>query len=258
MWARNPAYFPPDESAAAHVSAPRHNTQASLSDEDEYLRCVARGKAIQERIAARETAVRTQSSSSSDRAANKPGAFQGIVNCLGKEPALEPPAVRRIVDVAADKDQWKEFLAGTDLQSAAPASAAVCKRNSSPKHIRGNSPGKGASSPAPAEVADPNQDQDRRAKESSSAEPQDLSKSDDESDSSSEDVDGGLFLENLEKLATSGDLDTVEGVRQAFVNAFGEEMLVSGGLSSTSLTSYFSALTFSIALSRITKTSKTK
>jgi hypothetical protein len=42
-------------------------------------------------------------------------------------------------------------------------------------------------------------------------------------------VDESLFLENLEKLAASGDLDTVEGVRQAFVNAFGEEMLVSGG-----------------------------
>ncbi len=33
----------------------------------------------------------------------------------------------------------------------------------------------------------------------------------------------------MEKLAASGDLDTVEGVKQAFVNAFGEEMLVCGG-----------------------------
>jgi hypothetical protein len=48
-----------------------------------------------------------------------------------------------------------------------------------------------------------------RAKESSSAEAQDLSKSDSESDSSSEEVDESLFLENLEKLAASGDLDTV-------------------------------------------------
>ncbi len=68
-----------------------------------------------------------------------------------------------------------------------------------------------------------------RAKEISSAEPQDLSKSDDGSDSSSEEVNENLFLENLEKLAASGDLDTVEGVKQAFINAFGEEMLVSGG-----------------------------
>jgi hypothetical protein len=42
-------------------------------------------------------------------------------------------------------------------------------------------------------------------------------------------VNEDLFFENLEKLAASGDLDTVEGVRQAFVNAFGEEMPVSGG-----------------------------
>jgi hypothetical protein len=68
-----------------------------------------------------------------------------------------------------------------------------------------------------------------RAKDSSSAEAEDLSKSDGESDSSSDEVDENLFLENLEKLAASGDLDTVEGVRQAFVNAFGEEMFVSGG-----------------------------
>jgi hypothetical protein len=169
MRARHEALFLPGKSATALVSAPRDNTQASLSDEDEYLQCVARGKAIQERIAAREIATRTQSSSSEeggrmkrlldrvetgkivieklraakeraaiaqasssnadedwtslnatfDRAANKPGAFQGIANRLDKDPALKPPAARRIVDVAADKDQWKEFLAGTDLQSAA-------------------------------------------------------------------------------------------------------------------------------------------
>jgi hypothetical protein len=108
MWARNPARFPPDESAAALVSVPKDNTQTTLSDEDEYLECVARGKAIQERIAAREIAAKTQSSSSNtdedwtslsatfDRAAKKPGAFQGIANRLDKEPALEPPAARRI------------------------------------------------------------------------------------------------------------------------------------------------------------------
>ncbi len=188
MLTRNAAHIPPDEtsasSAAVSVSVPKDNTQATLSDEDEYLQCVARGKAIQERIAAREIAARTQSSSSEeggrmkrlydrvdsanilidklraakekaastqasssntdedwtslsatfDRAANKPGAFQGIANRLVKDSALEPPAVRRIVDVAADKDQWKEFLAGTDLQSANQASAAVRERNSSPKH----------------------------------------------------------------------------------------------------------------------------
>ncbi len=200
-----------------------------------------RGKAIQGRIAARDIAARTQSSSSNtdedwtslsatfDRAANKPGAFQGIANRLDEIPGMKPPAARRIVDVAADKAQWKEFLAGTDLQSAAPASAAVCERNSSPKHIRENSPGKGARSPSPTEDPDPNQDQNMRAKESSSAEAEDLSKSDGESDSSSDEVDENLFLENLEKLAASGDLDTVEGVnKQAFVNAVGAEMLVSG------------------------------
>ena len=67
------------------------------------------------------------------------------------------------------------------------------------------------------------------AKDSSSAEAQDLSKSVNGSDSPSEEVDENLFLENLDKLAASGDLDTVEGVKQAFINAFGEEMLVSGG-----------------------------
>ncbi len=76
-----------------------------------------------QRIADREIAAKTQSSSSNtdedwtslgatfDRAANKPGAFQGIANRLDKVPALEPPAARRIADVTADKDQWKEFLA---------------------------------------------------------------------------------------------------------------------------------------------------
>jgi hypothetical protein len=188
-------------------------------------------KAIQERIAAREIAARTQASSSNadedwtslgatfDRAASKPGAFQGIANRLDKSPVLNPPAARRIVDVAADKDQWKEFLAGTDLQSAPPASDAVRERMASPKHLRENSPGKGERAPSTSEAANSNQDQDMRAKENPSAEAQDLSKSDDESDSSSEEVDEGLFLENLEKLAASGDLDTVEGVRQAFVNA---------------------------------------
>jgi hypothetical protein len=59
---------------------------------------------------------------------------------------------------------------------------------------------------------------------------EDLTKTGDSSESSSEEeVDEVLFLENLEKLAASGDLDTVEGIRQAFVNAFGEEMPISGG-----------------------------
>ncbi len=97
------------------------------------------------------------------------------------------------------------------MQSAPPASAAVRERNSSPKHIRENSPGKGVRSPSPTEAAISNQDQDMRAKESSSAEAQDLSKSDDESDSSSEEVDESLLLESLQKLAASGDLDTVSG-----------------------------------------------
>jgi hypothetical protein len=217
-------------SAAAPAPAPKNNSQATLSDEDEYLQCIARGKAIQERIAAREKADWTSLSATFDRAASKPGAFQGIANRLGEETVLEQPAVRRKADVAADKDQWEGFLAGADLQNAVPASSRVRERKSSPQHIRENSPGKGARPSSPTEVADLNQDRDMRAKESSSAEAQDLSKSDDGSDSSSEEVDENLFLENLEKLAaSSGDLDSVEGVRQAFVNALGEEMLVSGG-----------------------------
>ncbi len=214
---------------------------AALSDEDAYLQCIAKGKAIQERIAAREKAAKTQASSSNtdedwtslsatfDRAASKPGTFQGIVNRLGEEPVLEQPAVRRTADTAADKDQWEGFLAGADLQSAVPASARVRERNSSPQHIRENSPGKGAKPSSPTKDIDPSQDQNVRAKDGSSAEAQDPSKSEDGSDSSSEEVDENLFLENLEKLAAFGDLDTVEGVRQAFINAFGEEMLVSGG-----------------------------
>ncbi len=91
---------------------------------------------------------------------------------------MEQPAVRCIVDLVADKDQWKDFLAGTDLQSAAPASAVVRERNSSPRHIRENSPGKGARPPLPTEELEPNQDQNMQAKESSSAEALDLSKSD--------------------------------------------------------------------------------
>ncbi len=215
--------------------------RSTLSDEDAYLECIAKGKAIQERIAAREKAAKIQASSSNtdedwtslsatfDRTANKPGAFQGIVNRLGEEPVLDQPAARRIVDVGADKGQWKDFLAGADLQSATPASARVRERNSSPQHIRENYPGKGARPSSPTENIDPSQDQNLRAKDGSSAEAQDLSKSEDGSESPSEEVDEDLFLENLEKLAAAGDLDTVEGVRQAFVNAFGEEMLVSGG-----------------------------
>jgi hypothetical protein len=172
--ARNAALVLPDEMSASSAVTP-----ATLSDEDEYLQCIARGKAIQERIAARNNAAKTQSSSSNtdedwtslsatfDRAASKPGAFQGIVNRLGEEPVLEQPAVRRTADVAADKDQWEVFLAGADLHSAVPASARVRERKSSPQHIRENSPGKGARSPSPTEDIDPNQDHDMRAKESS-------------------------------------------------------------------------------------------
>jgi hypothetical protein len=59
---------------------------------------------------------------------------------------------------------------------------------------------------------------------------EDQPKSDEESDTSfEEEVDEDLFIENLEKLSASGDLDTVEGARQAYVDAFGEEMSVSGG-----------------------------
>jgi hypothetical protein len=245
-WARDVALIPPDEtsasSAAVSVSVPKDNSQVSLSDEDERLKRIETGRRVLQRLrASKEIAASTQASSSNavedwtslgatfDRAASKPGAFQGIANRLDKIPDLEPPAARRIVDVAADKDQWKEFLASADLQSAPPASDAVRERNASSKHLRENSPGKGERAPSTSEAADSNQDQDMRAKENPSAEAQDLSKSDGESDSSSEEVDEVLFLENLEKLAASGDLDTVEGVRQAFVNAFGEEMPVSGG-----------------------------
>jgi hypothetical protein len=241
------------------LPAPKNNSHATLSDEDEYLQCIAKGKAIQERIAAREKAAKAQASSSNadedwtslsatlDRATSKPGAFQGIVNRLDENAVLEQPSARRIVDVAADKDQWKDFLAGADLQSAAPASARVRERNSSPQHIRENSPGKGAKPSSPTEVADLNQDRDMRAKESSSAEAQDLSKSDDGPDSSSEEVDEDLFLENLEKLAASGDLDTVEGVRQ-----------VSGGFVFNLTHKLFQRTDPFIALLRITKTNKTK
>jgi hypothetical protein len=150
--ARDAALILPGEtnasSAAAPVPAPKISSQATLSDVDEYLQCIAKGKAIQERIAAREKAAKTQASSSDtdedwtslsatfDRAAGKPGAFQGIVNRLGENPVLEQPAARRTADVAADKDQWEGFLEGADLQSAVPASSRVCERKSSPQHIR--------------------------------------------------------------------------------------------------------------------------
>ncbi len=69
----------------------------------------------------------TSLSATFDRAASKPGAFQGIMNRLDKVPATEPPVARRIlvIDVAPDKEQWQEFLADTDLQNAPPASDAV-------------------------------------------------------------------------------------------------------------------------------------
>jgi hypothetical protein len=76
----------------------------------------------------------------------------------------------------------------------------------------------------------PIQDRNMPAQESSSAVAEDLSKSDGESEFASEEFDENIFLENLDKLAASGDLDTVEGVKQAFINAFGEEMTVSGDL----------------------------
>jgi hypothetical protein len=118
-------------SAAVSVSEPKSIAQASSSEEDERLKRIETGRRVLERLrASKEIAASTQDSSSNadedwtslgatfDRAASKPGAFQGIVNRLDKIPVLDPPATRRIVDVAADKDQWKEFLAGTDLQSA--------------------------------------------------------------------------------------------------------------------------------------------
>jgi hypothetical protein len=149
---------------------------------------------------------------------------------LGEGPVLEQLATRRTADVAADKGQWEGFLAGAALQSATPASSRVRERNSSPQHIRENSPGKGARPSSPTKVAEPNQDRDMRAQENSSAAAEDLTKSDGEAESPSDDVDEEMFLENLDKLAASGELDTVEGVKQAFINAFGEEMIVSGDL----------------------------
>jgi hypothetical protein len=57
----------------------------------------------------------------------------------------------------------------------------------------------------------------------------DLAKSDDDkSSSSSDEADENLFKENLEQLAASGELDTVDGVKQAYLNTFGENLLVSG------------------------------
>jgi hypothetical protein len=58
----------------------------------------------------------------------------------------------------------EEFLAGADLRSVPPASDAVCERNSSPKHIRENSPGKDELAPSPARTVDPNEDQDMHGK----------------------------------------------------------------------------------------------
>jgi hypothetical protein len=104
----------------------------------------------------------------------------------------------------------------------------VRERNSSPQHLKENSPGKGERPPSPTKVDEPNQDRDMRAEEISSAVAEDLSKSDDESEPASEEFDESIFIENSDKLAASGDLDTVEGVKQAFINAFGEEMIVSG------------------------------
>jgi hypothetical protein len=90
--------------------------RSTLSDEDEYLQCIAKGKAIQERIADREKAAKTQASSSNT---DEDWTFDR----LGVEPVLEQPAVRRTADVPADKEQWEGFLAGADLQSATPAGA---------------------------------------------------------------------------------------------------------------------------------------
>jgi hypothetical protein len=189
--ARDAALALPGETGVSSAAAPAP-APTTLSDEDEYLQCIAKGKAIQERIAAREKAAKTQASSSNidedwtslsatfDRAASKPGAFQGIVNRLGEESVLEQPAARRTTDVAADKKQWERFLAGTALQSAAPASARVRERKSSPQHIRENSPEKDVRPFSPTEdmCVDPIQDRDMRAEESSSAVAEDLSKSD--------------------------------------------------------------------------------
>jgi hypothetical protein len=63
---------------------------------------------------------------------------------------------------------------------------------------------------------DPDADQDMHAKENQDvmADAQDLTKSEDDSGHSSE-VDETLFLENLEKPATSGELDTIESLKQA-------------------------------------------
>jgi hypothetical protein len=105
------------------------------------------------------------------------------------------------------------------------------ERIASPKYLIENSPGKGEGSPSPTVSVNPNKDQNMHAGEyqGAMAGTEDQHKSGEESDSSEEEVDEVLFLDDLEKLAASGDLDTVEGVRQAFVNAFGEEMPVSGG-----------------------------
>jgi hypothetical protein len=217
-------------SAAAPAPAPNNSSRVTLSDEDAYLEYIAKAKAIQERIAAKEKAASTQSSSSItdedwtslgatfNRAASKPGAFQDIVNRLNEEPVLEQPAARRTTDVSADKRQWEGFLAGNHLQSAVPANPRVRERKSSPQHLRGNSPGKGARPPSPTEdmclgpiqdgasASDPIQDRNVPAQESSSTVAEDLSKSDSESASVPEDFDESIFLENLDKLAASGDL----------------------------------------------------
>jgi hypothetical protein len=76
----------------------------------------------------------------------------------------------------------------------------------------------------------------KKIKVSWQAHNQDLTKSNNGSDSSSEKVDENLFLENLEKLAASGELDTIEGVQQAYFDAFGEERHNTGNTSIWSIT----------------------
>ncbi len=74
-------------------------------------------------------------SSTFDRAANNPGAFQDIMNRLDKTPEVEPPAVNRSGGTDADRKKWKVFLTA-DLRNAPPASDAVRETHSSPKHLQ--------------------------------------------------------------------------------------------------------------------------
>jgi hypothetical protein len=122
-------------SAAAPAPAPNNRSLVALSDEDAYLECIAKAKAIQERIDAKEKAAKIQASSSItdedwtslgatfNRAASKPGAFQGIVNRLSEESVLlsspQQDAQQTSLRIkSSGKDSWRATTCKTRSQLA--------------------------------------------------------------------------------------------------------------------------------------------